>query len=117
MNPVDTKVRRGVVGRSPQEQLRSTWQRFGPGGGHPAFLPWDAESCDAALLQGLGVDVVLESEEGQALLDAFTGQGARLPSQRRFAARRTAEAEGVLLTAAEVEKLDRLKRDGLNAIE
>jgi len=44
----------------------------------------------------------------ETLFDAILGQGARLPSQRRFVARRLSEEEGVDLTAAEIEQLDRL---------
>jgi LDH2 family malate/lactate/ureidoglycolate dehydrogenase len=42
--------------------------------------------------------------------------GARLPSQRRFDARRRAEAEGIRLSAEEVERLDWLEREGLAAL-
>ncbi|MFV0383980.1 Ldh family oxidoreductase [Paracoccus sp. (in: a-proteobacteria)] len=47
----------------------------------------------------------------ETLFTAITGQGARLPSQRRFAARALAEAHGVRLTSGEIELLDRLIRD------
>jgi delta1-piperideine-2-carboxylate reductase len=52
----------------------------------------------------------------EVLFDAILGQGARLPSQRRFAARARAEAEGVSLTTAELEQLDRFGRLGLDAL-
>lgn len=52
----------------------------------------------------------------EGLFDAILGQGARLPSQRRFAARARAEAEGVRLSAAEMERLDRFERLGLDAL-
>ena len=52
----------------------------------------------------------------EMLFDAIKGQGARLPSERRFAARETAEAEGVSLTEAEVAQLDRFLALGLEAI-
>lgn len=52
----------------------------------------------------------------EALLDAIAGQGARLPSQRRYAARKTAVTEGVLLSAEELARLEHLKRDGLDAV-
>lgn len=55
--------------------------------------------------------------EGEQLFDAIAGQGARLPSQRRYAARARAEAEGIFLTEAEFEQLDRLERLGLAAVE
>jgi LDH2 family malate/lactate/ureidoglycolate dehydrogenase len=44
----------------------------------------------------------------ETLFEAIAGQGARLPSQRRFTARARAEAEGIRLSAAEIAKLDRL---------
>ncbi|ANM13394.1 MULTISPECIES: Ldh family oxidoreductase [unclassified Rhizobium] len=52
----------------------------------------------------------------ELLFEAIVGSGARLPSQRRFAARRKSETEGVLLSAAELELLDRLLDKGLDAI-
>lgn len=48
----------------------------------------------------------------EALLEAIEGQGARLPSQRRFAARAKAEADGIALSDAEVAQLDRLLASG-----
>lgn len=44
----------------------------------------------------------------EALFEAIVGQGARLPSARRFAARARSEREGIRLTAAEIAKLDAL---------
>lgn len=44
----------------------------------------------------------------EVLFEAIAGQGARLPSQRRFAARAQAEAEGITLSADEMAMLDRL---------
>ncbi|MEZ5812820.1 MAG: Ldh family oxidoreductase [Rhizobiaceae bacterium] len=55
-------------------------------------------------------------ERAEVLLDAIVGQGARLPSQRRFTAREQALAEGITLTEAEAALLDRLAADGLDAI-
>ncbi|MFN7023212.1 MAG: Ldh family oxidoreductase [Pseudorhizobium sp.] len=52
----------------------------------------------------------------EVLFDAIAGQGARLPSQRRFEARKKSEAEGIKLTAAEVDQLDRLLEQGLEAL-
>lgn len=52
----------------------------------------------------------------EALFDAIVGSGARLPSQRRFTARQKSDAEGVLLTAAETEQLERLLDKGLDAV-
>ena len=55
-------------------------------------------------------------DRAETLLQAITGQGARLPSQRRYAARAISEAEGITLSAAEVEMLDRLLDLGLDAV-
>ncbi|MDK8871251.1 Ldh family oxidoreductase [Paracoccus sp. SSJ] len=52
----------------------------------------------------------------ELLFGAIRDQGARLPSQRRFAARQKALAEGIALTGAEVAQLDRLLELGLDAI-
>jgi len=52
----------------------------------------------------------------EVLFEAITGQGARLPSQRRFAARKLAEAEGITLTAAEIAMLERLRTMGLASV-
>lgn len=46
----------------------------------------------------------------ETLFGAILGQGARLPSQRRFEARAHSLAEGIALTAEEVEMLERLER-------
>src|SRR5690606_34483586 len=43
----------------------------------------------------------------ETLLTAFAGQGARLPSQRRFTAREKAAAAGIGLTAEEMALIDR----------
>lgn len=53
---------------------------------------------------------------GEALLNAIAGQGARLPSQRRFAARRVSLADGIRLSAAEMALLVRLREQGLDAV-
>ena len=53
---------------------------------------------------------------GEALLEAIAGQGARLPSQRRFTARKASQAEGIRLTAAEMDELARLRDGGLAAV-
>lgn len=89
-----TKVRRGVVGRSPQEQLRSTWQRFGPGGGHPAFLPWDAESCDAALLKGQTLAEAAPDSELRRRIAELAGVDVRTRRRRRLSLRRRESALG-----------------------
>ena len=52
----------------------------------------------------------------ELLFDAFLGQGARLPSQRRFLARARSESEGIRLSHSEVERLDRLLQLGLGAV-
>lgn len=52
----------------------------------------------------------------EGLFDAIKGQGARLPSERRFAARARAAADGILLTDAEVAQLDRFLELGLAAL-
>jgi LDH2 family malate/lactate/ureidoglycolate dehydrogenase len=52
----------------------------------------------------------------ERLFEAIAGQGARLPSERRFAARARSEAEGIPLTADETAALDRLLALGLDAV-
>lgn len=52
----------------------------------------------------------------EALFEAIVGQGARLPSQRRFLARARSQDEGIDLSHAEVEQLDRFLRQGLDAV-
>lgn len=52
----------------------------------------------------------------ELLFDAITGQGARLPSGRRFAARAAAQADGVTLTQAEADLMQRMQDLGLDAI-
>lgn len=52
----------------------------------------------------------------ERLFAAVSGQGARLPSERRFAARERAVAQGISLTPAEVEQLDRFLALGLEAV-
>ncbi len=54
--------------------------------------------------------------KGEALLNAIGGQGARLPSQRRFAARVAAMSEGIKLTEAEMAQLQALRTGGLAAV-
>lgn len=46
----------------------------------------------------------------EALFEAIAGQGARLPSARRFAARARSEREGIPLSEAQVAKLDALAK-------
>ncbi|MCJ8517488.1 LDH2 family malate/lactate/ureidoglycolate dehydrogenase [Pseudorhizobium tarimense] len=52
----------------------------------------------------------------EALFGSIIGQGARLPSMRRFLAREKSEAQGIALTTAEMEQLDRLLEKGLDAV-
>ncbi|WP_062205430.1 Ldh family oxidoreductase [Aureimonas sp. AU12] len=52
----------------------------------------------------------------EILFDAILGQGARLPSQRRFAAREVSQTSGIALSAAETALLDRLLAEGLDAV-
>ena len=52
----------------------------------------------------------------EGLFEAIVGQGARLPSQRRFAARAVSASQGITLTDAEIAQLDRLEALGLDAI-
>lgn len=52
----------------------------------------------------------------EVLFEAIAGQGARLPSQRRFKARESSLADGIALTSAEIEQLDRLEALGLDAV-
>lgn len=54
---------------------------------------------------------------GEVLLEAIAGQGARLPSQRRFAARRLSMEKGIALTGAEMAQLELLRSTGLDAID
>ncbi|SEN84993.1 Malate/lactate/ureidoglycolate dehydrogenase, LDH2 family [Paracoccus alcaliphilus] len=52
----------------------------------------------------------------ETLLGGIEDQGARLPSQRRFAARARAQAGGIPLSDAEWADLDRLRDVGLDAV-
>lgn len=52
----------------------------------------------------------------EKLFEAIVGQGARLPSQRRFEARERSKANGISLTASEVEQLARFEALGLEAL-
>lgn len=58
----------------------------------------------------------VNAAQAEALFDAVLGQGARLPSARRFAARARSEEHGIHLTADEAAMLDRMEKDGLNAV-
>ncbi|CAH1672997.1 Delta(1)-pyrroline-2-carboxylate reductase [Chelatococcus asaccharovorans] len=52
----------------------------------------------------------------ETLFDAILGQGARLPSQRRFAARASALTEGIRISGEEMRQLDRLLAHGLGEV-
>lgn len=54
--------------------------------------------------------------EGERLLTAFGAQGARLPSERRFAARDRALRDGIALSADELARLERFEAEGLAAV-
>ncbi len=56
------------------------------------------------------------AQRAEVLFDAILGQGARLPGQRRYLARERSLAEGITLTAAEVEQLNRFESLGLDAV-
>ncbi|MFE4542157.1 CpaE family protein [Arthrobacter sp. NPDC056727] len=62
------KVRASAVGRSPERQLREAWDRFAPPSGIKAFLPWDPDTADAALLAG---SLLLESAPDSRLRTAI----------------------------------------------
>jgi LDH2 family malate/lactate/ureidoglycolate dehydrogenase len=55
-------------------------------------------------------------DRAEMLFDAILGQGARLPSQRRFLARAQTESRGISLSAVETEQLDRFLERGLDAV-
>jgi delta1-piperideine-2-carboxylate reductase len=52
----------------------------------------------------------------EALFEAIVGQGARLPSQRRFLARAKSKNEGISLSYAEMQQLDRFAELGLDSV-
>lgn len=52
----------------------------------------------------------------EMLFDAILGQCARLPSQRRFAARALSLTKGIRLSNEEMSRLDRLMTSGLDAV-
>ncbi|TWI33803.1 Ldh family oxidoreductase [Paracoccus sulfuroxidans] len=54
--------------------------------------------------------------KGEAMIEAIAGQGARLPSQRRFTARQKSQSVGIELTPAEMDELARLRDGGLAAV-
>ncbi|MCB5203411.1 Ldh family oxidoreductase [Neorhizobium sp. T786] len=56
-------------------------------------------------------------DRAEVLFEAIAGQGARLPSQRRFNARAKSMSDGIELTAAEMEQLERLRQMGLGSVD
>jgi delta1-piperideine-2-carboxylate reductase len=52
----------------------------------------------------------------EALFEAIVGQGARLPSQRRFLARTKSKSGGISLSYAEMQQLDRFAELGLDSV-
>ncbi|WP_018633946.1 Ldh family oxidoreductase [Neomegalonema perideroedes] len=57
-------------------------------------------------------------DRAEILFDAILGQGARLPSQRRFTARaKTLAAGGLRLSAQEAARLERMRALGLAAVD
>lgn len=56
-------------------------------------------------------------ERAEALFEAVTGQGARLPAQRRFAARAEADTRGIPLTDEEQVRLARYRELGVAALD
>lgn len=54
--------------------------------------------------------------QGEILLSAIGGQGARLPSERRFQARARSLRDGIFLTQAELDQLARFEELGLAAV-
>ena len=52
----------------------------------------------------------------EVLFESIVGQGARLPSQRRYAARAKSAADGIVLNESEIQQLDRLLALGLDAV-
>lgn len=54
--------------------------------------------------------------EGERLLSAIGAQGARLPSERRFAARANSLTSGIVLSDAELAQLARFEAEGLAAV-
>lgn len=55
-------------------------------------------------------------DRAELLLDAIAGQGARLPSQRRYAARARSAETGIVLTDHERAELDRFMKEGIAGV-
>ncbi len=58
----------------------------------------------------------VDGARAEVLFDAVIGQGARLPSQRRYAARAASDAQGITLSAGDVAMLNRLRDGGLSEV-
>lgn len=56
-----------------------------------------------------GISGGTAAERAEAIFESIVAQGARLPSQRRYSARRKSHAEGVLIPAAMYKELAALK--------
>ena len=68
----------------------------------------------ARFAAGRGRDPLADAE---GLFGAIVGQGARLPSQRRYAARAKALAEGIIMSEAELAELQRLRDLRFDAVD
>jgi len=81
--------------------------------GSTSIAPWHGEQILAFSPERFAADRGgLELTRAEALFDAVLGQGARLPSQRRFAARAVSDATGISLTADEMAMLRQMKDGG-----
>ena len=74
------KVRASAVGRSPERQLREAWERFAPTAGIKAFLPWEPDTTDAALLAG---SLLLETAPESRLRSAIAELVCASAQQKR----------------------------------
>jgi len=70
--------------------------------------------CPERFAATRGANTLSRAED---LFEAILGQGARLPSQRRFAARAQSAAHGIQLTSAEMDQLHRFATLGLAALD
>lgn len=86
---VFNKIRRGALGRFPERALREAWERFGPDRSIAAFVPYDADAADAALLGG---HLLLESAPHSALRRAIAGIACTAVQQNRKSAVSSARA-------------------------
>lgn len=86
------KVKRASAGRSPVQQL-SEARALRPRHGVDAYLPADAEACDAALLSG---SVLLESSPDSPLRKAIAGLVCAPIQQNRKSLVRSTRPFGLL---------------------